>query len=767
MVNDRRHVRYRLMNGTAPAVLALVAGFALVSGAPVSGARADETDPPSRVGRIAVVAGTVSFHPSPDEQWTPAQANIPVAQSTAIWADSDGGATIEIGDSRIQLDHNTELDVVQLDDDNVVLSVPQGRVDIAVHNKPDTERYDVQTARGDVDLLADGTYRVFAGTDSDPTRIAGFNGSAELAGTTSEISIAANQEIVAQPGPQVAYSVSTPVQDDFDRRFLGEIQTVYARPPVPSYVPPMPGVSVLGEYGAWQEHPQYGHVWFPTQVEAGWAPYRHGHWGYVAPWGYTWIDDAPWGFAPFHYGRWVEVGGRWGWVAVEPGVTWQPGFRPVYAPAMVAFIGNPAALTVGIGGIGVSVGWVPLGPGEPWHPWYHCSDNYLRQANIVSVNRTTITNITTVNNTTINNITYANQRAATVVPQTAFAGGERVSQAAYHIPPANLAKPIAFEPVRPNTVERALPAPSAAVFKQPAHLPPAPKLAMPHPAPASAAAFHAHPPAAVAVHTAVPKPGSNVVPKEALPPPAKHTSAPAAAHPAAEPAKPGEAMHPAEPAKPGVGRPTEPVKPEVAKPEAAKPEVAKPEAAKPAAEPAKPSAPEHPAAKPAEHPAEPAKPEVTKPEAAKPAEHAAEPAKPAAHPAEAEHPAAKPAEHPAEPAKPAVHPAEPAKPAAHPAEAEHPAAKPAEHPAEPAKPAVHPAEPAKPAAHPAEHAAEPARPAAHPAEHAAEPAKPAPHPAEPAKPAAEPAHPAAAHPAEAPKPAAEPKKEQEKKTPPQ
>ena len=26
-----------------------------------------------------------------------------------------------------------------------------------------------------------------------------------------------------------------------------------------------------------------------------WAPYRHGYWRWIEPWGWTWIDDAPWG----------------------------------------------------------------------------------------------------------------------------------------------------------------------------------------------------------------------------------------------------------------------------------------------------------------------------------------------------------------------------------------------------------------------------------------------------------------------------------------
>ena len=327
--------------------------------------------------------------------------------------------------------------------------------------------------------------------------------------------------MVATPGVQVAYSVANTTQDAFDNSFFQAVAVVYARP-VPAYVPPVPGVAALSEYGTWRDDPQYGHLWVPRQVEAGWQPYRRGHWGFVAPWGYTWIDDAPWGFAPFHYGRWVSVGGSWGWVPVERGVTIEHGYRPVYAPAMVTFIGNPAALTVGVAGVTASVGWVPLGPGEPWRPWYPHSDNYLRQTNITNVNRTVITNIT--NTTIINNhTTYINQRAAIVVPQTAFAGGRPVAQAAYRIPPAALERPI--EPARRATIEKVLPPPVVSASARQAILPPAPKLAMAHPAAASAAVFHAHPPAAnVAPQSAIPKPGSNVVPKGTVIPPRRNRS---------------------------------------------------------------------------------------------------------------------------------------------------------------------------------------------------------------------------------------------------
>ena len=44
------------------------------------------------------------------------------------------------------------------------------------------------------------------------------------------------------------------------------------------------------------------------------------------------IDEQPWGFAPYHYGRWAHAGNRWVWVPPQRDV------RPVYAPALVAFV---------------------------------------------------------------------------------------------------------------------------------------------------------------------------------------------------------------------------------------------------------------------------------------------------------------------------------------------------------------------------------------------------------------------------------------------
>src|SRR5207237_253965 len=158
---------------------------------------------------------------------------------------------------------------------------------------------------------------------------------------------------------QLAYDVeSIGSRDPFDRWVMARDER-QDRVRSSQYISTeMTGYEDLDDYGRWQNAGEYGNVWVPTGVPVGWAPYRYGHWAYVYPWGWTWIEDEPWGFAPFHYGRWAFISSNWCWVPGPVAVA------PVYAPALVAFIGG-GGFSVGIGvGGGGGVGWFPLARGE-------------------------------------------------------------------------------------------------------------------------------------------------------------------------------------------------------------------------------------------------------------------------------------------------------------------------------------------------------------------------------------------------------------------
>jgi hypothetical protein len=401
-------------------------------------------DPPARVGRVARAEGPVSFHAADDGDWQPAALNWPVVQGNSFWTEPGARAVLELGGARVGLAGGTEVDVQQLDYQTVLLNVPQGSVFLRVRDLDPDQRVFVATPSGTVQLLAGGSYHVDAGDNGGPGGIAVYEGEAAVLGDAQPVMFEAGEAGAIVPANAPPPVAAAPQAIDS----WADIQP--PPPAVATYIPPdMPGAVDLAYVGAW-ERTEYGPVWFPP-VGRDWAPYRYGHWAFVQPWGWTWVDDAPWGFAPFHYGRWSQIAGRWGWI---PG---QVAAQPVYAPALVTFIGgagwNPGvAISVGGGGVGVAIGWIPLGPQEVYRPWYHTSDRYFRQVNV--------TNVTNITNITINNYAppapdrFRNFQHVTVVNAAAMSSSAPIDRAVVKVPPQALTQaPVARGgvPVKPST----------------------------------------------------------------------------------------------------------------------------------------------------------------------------------------------------------------------------------------------------------------------------------------------------------------------------
>ena len=288
---------------------------------------APEADPPGRVARLADLNGQVWFYSPDSAEWVAADRNRPLTNGDRLATDPGARAELQVGSTILRLDASSELEVVQLDDDTISLQLHGGSMTARVRNLADAGEVDVQTQEGRFVLQRAGRYRI--DRDRPASHLTVFTGQAVYEGPNSALTVNAGQraEFWLDSGNAAQYSLSSPVNDDF-AGWNGERDRTADRVVAPRYVSAeMTGVEELDRYGSWDQNTEYGALWIPRGVAVGWAPYSTGHWAYVRPWGWTWVDDAPWGFAPFHYGRWVYYRDRWGWA---PGTRVS---RPVYDTA--------------------------------------------------------------------------------------------------------------------------------------------------------------------------------------------------------------------------------------------------------------------------------------------------------------------------------------------------------------------------------------------------------------------------------------------------
>jgi len=392
----------------------LIPLFILTAGAAMS----QSADPPSRVARLNYLNGQVSFRPGSVEEWGAATLNYPLTIGDRLWTDPGAQTEMHVGSTAIRMGSETALEILNLDDRTVQLSVTDGLLNVHIRSMRPDEVYEVDTPNASVSLPA-GDYRIQVDSNNNATLVTTNAGEAGIANGGANFPVYPRQMAHIIGTDRISQEI-TPVAppDGFDswcrERERREESMTSVR-----YVPrDMIGYEDLDTYGVWRNVPPYGWVWTPANVAVGWAPYHDGHWAWVEPWGWTWIDDAPWGFAPFHYGRWAFAGGAWVWA---PGRL-DPAVRPVYAPALVAF--------VGVGHVSVTA-WFPLGPGEVYRPAYAVSAVYVRQINVVHV-----TDVTVIDRVNVTNVHYVNQGvpgAVAAVPHEAFAGARPVAAVAVHV----------------------------------------------------------------------------------------------------------------------------------------------------------------------------------------------------------------------------------------------------------------------------------------------------------------------------------------------
>jgi len=404
-------------------------------------------DPPTRVADLNYITGNVSIQPAGADDWSPAVVNRPFTTGDNLWADTDARAELHLNNAVLRLGPQSSMGFLNLDDHFVQIRFTQGELVLRARHLADGDTFEVDTPNAAITISHGGEYRFNADPDAATTWVVVRRGQADVTGGGQAFTLNANNSAQLSGTDQLAYDVQFAPQPDWFEAWAEDRDAHEARSQSARYLPPgVIGYQELDTYGTWRDTPGYGPVWYPT-VDTGWAPYRNGHWAWIEPWGWSWVDDAPWGFAPAHYGRWAYLAGGWGWIPgplaiVAGGPTMM---APVYAPALVAFIGGGgwgASLSFG----GPAVGWVPLGPGEVYAPAYQVSPSYFRTVNVSSTTIVNTVNITNVyNNVYVNkNVTNVtvNQRfanmtapnAVTAMPQNAFASGRPVKQMGASVP---------------------------------------------------------------------------------------------------------------------------------------------------------------------------------------------------------------------------------------------------------------------------------------------------------------------------------------------
>lgn len=398
-------------------------------------------DPPARVARLSYLAGDVSFAPAGEDAWHAAQLNRPVVVGDRLWADRGARLELEMGTAVLRLDQGSAIEFLNLNDALAQVQITQGVLNLRVDRIHEGQVYEIDTPTLAMVVSEPGEFRIDIAPTGDSTQVTVFSGRADIYGESGQLVRVASGNSIRFHDPSLANPrrMDIPPRDDFDNWAFARNDR-YLNSPTRRYVSAeMIGYADLDAHGSWRPVAEYGHVWFPHHVSAGWAPYRDGRWSWIEPWGWTWVDDHPWGFAPSHYGRWVYVSSGWGWV---PGPRH---LRPVFAPALVAFVGGSGwRLTVSTGG--PPIGWFPLGPHDIYMPWYRVSRSYFSRVNVhntVVVNNIYVTNF--YNDYYVQgrvprrNYTFRNAaNAVTVVPRDSFVGNRRAADTMAHLRPGAL-----------------------------------------------------------------------------------------------------------------------------------------------------------------------------------------------------------------------------------------------------------------------------------------------------------------------------------------
>ena len=451
-------VRFPLRLGLLALTATLMCAFVASSHAQATRDEA-AVDPPSRVARLSYFEGELGLLPAGATDWTDASINRPLTTGDRLSSGQKARAELELGGGALRIAGQTDLGLLNLNDQLAQIELTQGSLNISVQSLDPGQSYEIDTPTLAFVVDQPGIFRVDIDSNGQSTEVTALDGNATVYGENSaQRPINAGHRYRFDDTGLINGTIADISGGDAFDAWCNDRDRHYAQYATTQYVSQdVVGYQDLAQNGDWDSDSDDGAIWYPADVDSDWAPYQDGSWAYIAPWGWTWVDNARWGFAPYHYGRWAHTHRGWGWVPGPVGV------RPVYAPALVAFVGGSTGWGagarpgyVGLGGAGPihPIGWFPLGPGEIYDPWYHSSRRYYGNINLSNIrvthqNRSTI--ISSIDSqyghyragTPGRGQHYVNRdapRGFTAVPGAAFASGRNVRSQLIKVDPREVAR---------------------------------------------------------------------------------------------------------------------------------------------------------------------------------------------------------------------------------------------------------------------------------------------------------------------------------------
>lgn len=313
------------------------------------------------VARLSIVQGDVNVKLGSNGELVSATVNAPLVAQDHVQTSPGSRAEAEFDSANLlRLAPNTDVGFADLEYHRYQVQLGQGTVIYRVLRDSDAHA-EIDTPSIAVHPVQQGEYRISV-LDDGTTQITVRAGQGEILSPHGSQRLDAGHTTLVRGNPsdpefQSSYEIAHDQFDDWsngrDRDLLASNSYNYVNRDV--Y-----GADDLDAYGNWVPS-QYGQVWAPQPPVPDWSPYSYGQWSYVDDYyGWSWVDNAPWGWAPYHYGRWFWNGGS-GWC-------WWPGARfgvSLWSPALVGFFGWG-------GGVGVwaGLGWVALAPFEAFHAWW-------------------------------------------------------------------------------------------------------------------------------------------------------------------------------------------------------------------------------------------------------------------------------------------------------------------------------------------------------------------------------------------------------------